>query len=153
VQFAGQFERTLDDKGRVVLPARLREGLDDGRALITDFGNRLCIWPADEFARYVDDLTEDLQAKVEQGEFDDAYVNETIEFLWESAQPIKADTQGRIVVPDELLTDELRGSDVVVTGARDRIYIYPAGEYRARHTAAKPKVAVAVSMHKPRRRT
>ena len=153
MQFAGQFERTLDDKGRLVLPARLREGLDDGRALITDFGNRLSIWPADEFARYVDDLTEDLQAKVEQGELDDSEVNETVEFLWESAQPIKADTQGRIVVPDELLTDELRGSDVVVTGARDRIYIYPATEYHARRSAAKPKVAVAVGMHKPRRRT
>lgn len=153
MQFAGQFERTLDDKGRVVLPARLREGLDDGRALISDFGDRLSIWPADEFERFVDDLTEDLQAKVEVGEMDDAEINETLEFLWASAQPIKADAQGRIVVPDELLTDELRGSDVVITGARDRIYIYAAAEYYARHTAAKPKVAVAVSQHKPRRRT
>lgn len=153
MQFAGQFERTLDDKGRVVLPARLRDGLAGGQVLISDGGDRLSIWPADEFERFVDDLTEDLQLQVEQGAMDDSDINETLDYLWASAQPIKPDAQGRIVIPDELLSDELRGSDIVITGARERIDLFTAADYFAKHTAAKPKVAVAVSKHKPRRRT
>jgi MraZ protein len=153
VQLSGQFERTLDDKGRVVLPSRLRELLAGQSILITDVGDRLSIWPTDEFGRFVDDLTEDLLAKVDAGEIDDAELNETLEFLWAGAQPIKADQQGRMVIPEELLTEELRGADVVLVGARDHINVFPASEYFARKQAVRPKVAGNVSMYRPRRRT
>ncbi len=153
MQLSGQFERTLDDKGRVVLPARLRELLEGHKILITDFGDRLSIWPTHEFERFVDDLTEDLLAKVDAGELDDVELNDTIEFLWAGAQPVKPDQQGRMVIPEELLTDELRGADVVLVGARDHINVFPAAEYFARKQAVRPKVASNVSMYRPRRRS
>lgn len=151
MHFAGQFERTLDEKGRVVLPSRLRDGLAGGQVLISDFGDRLSIWPADAFEEFVDGLTDDLQSRVEEGGIEDEDINETLDYLWASAQPIKPDAQGRIVVPDELLTDELRGSEVVIAGNREHIDVFPAAEYYAKHEAARPKVADALAKRRRKR--
>ncbi|HMQ28830.1 MAG TPA: hypothetical protein PKA98_22780 [Acidimicrobiales bacterium] len=153
MQLSGQFERTLDDKGRVVLPARLRELLEGHKILITDFGDRLSIWPTDEFERFVDDLTEDLLAKVDAGELDDVELNDTIEFLWAGAQPIKPDQQGRMVIPEELLTDEIRGAEVVLVGARDHINVFPAAAFYEKQRSMRPHVAGNVARHRPRRRS
>lgn len=153
MQLSGQFERTLDDKGRVVLPARLRELLEGHKLLITDFGDRLSIWPTAEFERFVDDLTEDLLAKVDEGELDDVELNDTIEFLWAGAQPIRPDQQGRMVLPEELLTDDLRGADVVLVGARDHINVFPASAFHEKKQAMRSRVAGNVARHRPRRRS
>ncbi|MCB1016557.1 MAG: hypothetical protein KDB10_15815 [Acidimicrobiales bacterium] len=153
MQLSGQFERTLDDKGRVVLPSRLRELLEDRKILITDVGDRLSIWPTDEFERFVDDLTEDLLARVDSGEMDEAELNDTIEYLWAGAQPIRPDQQGRMVIPEELLTEELRGAEVVLVGARDHINVFAAAEYFTRKQQLRPRVAGNVSQYRPRRRS
>jgi len=148
LKLAGQFERSLDDKGRVVLPSRLRDGLPGDHVLITDFGDRLSIWPEDAFDSFVDKLTADLQARAEVGDIDDAEINEALDYIWASAQPLKPDQQGRIVIPEELLTDELRGAEVVMTGNKDHIDVFPAAQYRARRAAVRPKVADAIAMRK-----
>ena len=151
MHFAGQFERTLDEKGRVVLPSRLRDGLVGGQVLISDFGDRLSIWPEDAFEQFVDDLTDDLQSRVEAEDIEDEDINETLDYLWASAQPIKPDAQGRIVIPDDLLTDDLRGSDVVIAGNREHIDVFPAADYRAKREAARPKVADALAKRRRKR--
>ena len=146
MHFAGQFERTLDDKGRVVLPSRLRDGLAGAQVLITDLGDRLGIWPEEAYDLFVEQLSRDLQERAEQGLIERADVNEAIDALWFNAHPIKPDAQGRVVIPDELLTDELRGSEVVMAGNKDHIDLYPAAEFRARKAASRPKVADVIAM-------
>lgn len=146
MHFAGQFERTLDDKGRVVLPSRLRDGLAGVQVLITDLGDRLSIWPADAYSDFVEKLSRDLEERAEQGVIERADVNEAIDALWFNAQPIKPDGQGRVVIPEELLTDELRGSEVVMAGNKDHIDLFPAEEFRARKAASRPKVADVIAM-------
>jgi len=151
VYFAGQFERTLDEKGRVVLPSRLRDGLADGQVLISEFGDRLSIWPADAFETFVDDLTDDLYNQADEGSMALEDANLAIERLWATAEIIKPDAQGRIVVPDQLLTDALRGANVVIAGNRDHIDVFPASEYQERSEAARPKVTAALARRRRKR--
>ena len=148
MKFAGQFERSLDDKGRVVLPSRLRDGLPNDHVLITDMGDRLSIWPEDAFDAFVEKLTADLQGRAEAGDIEDADINDALDYLWASAQPVKPDSQGRIVIPEELLTDELRGADVVMAGNKDHIDVFPASRFKARRAEVRPKVADAIAMRK-----
>ena len=47
VHFKGQFELTLDEKGRVIIPSRLRSKIDpreDGEGFVATAGTAPCLW-------------------------------------------------------------------------------------------------------------
>jgi MraZ protein len=144
VKFAGQFERPVDDKGRLVLPSRLREGLGGQQTLITDLGDRLAIWPEAAFESYVDGLKNALR-----GEISGAELNEATGFLWASAQPIRPDSQGRIVIPDDLLTAEMRGQSIWVCGNDHRIDLWTQANWAEHKERGRGHVTTAIAGYVP----
>jgi len=66
---------------------------------------------------------------------------------------VKPDQQGRMVIPEELLTDEIRGAEVVLVGARDHINVFPAAAFYEKQRSMRPHVAGNVARHRPRRRS
>jgi len=98
----------IDDKGRVVLPAKFRDVLSDGVVLTKGQDRCVVLWPAKEFAKYADRLNEASRAN--------AAVRSYLRVLFSSAFDDKPDKQGRISVPVALRDYADLDRDVVIAG-------------------------------------
>ena len=114
--FLGQYERTLDDKSRLAIPAEVRAGLGTGAVLTRSFDNCLCIYPAarwEALAHAVDDL---LQVRYE--------ARVLARSVFSGAVPCEFDRQGRIGIPAFLREHAQITGDVVIVGVGSRVEIW-----------------------------
>ncbi|MFN8127028.1 MAG: division/cell wall cluster transcriptional repressor MraZ [Candidatus Nanopelagicales bacterium] len=110
----------LDDKGRVVLPAKFREELAGGVVLTKGQDRCVVLWPAEEFEKYATRLNEASRA--------DAAVRSYLRVLFSGAFDQVPDKQGRISLPQGLRDYAGLDRDVVVAGngATAEIWNVPA---------------------------
>lgn len=106
--FLGTHAPRLDDKGRLVLPAKFREGLASGVVLTKGQDRSVVVWPAAEFAAYAERLNEASRS--------DARVRAFLRVLFSGASDEVPDRQGRIGVPSVLRDYAGLDRDVVVVG-------------------------------------
>lgn len=106
--FMGTHSPRLDDKGRLVLPARFREGLAGGVVLTKGQDRSVIVWPAAEFAAYA--------ARLNEASRSDARVRAYLRVLFSGASDEVPDRQGRIGVPQVLRDYAGLDRDVVVVG-------------------------------------
>ncbi len=98
----------LDEKGRLVLPARLRPDLAEGVVLTKGQDRCVVLWPSAEFEKYAAGLAELSRT--------DAKVRAYLRVLFSSAFDQVPDKQGRISVPGYLRDYAGLTDDVVVAG-------------------------------------
>ena len=114
--FLGEYTPTLDEKGRLTLPAKFREQLD--RAVLTSEVDKcLALWPPEEFAARARELREQARR--------DAASHDRAAYFFAGAQEVTPDKQGRIAIPPSLR--EFAGlqqqAPAVVTGFFDHVEI------------------------------
>ncbi|MGA0209458.1 MAG: division/cell wall cluster transcriptional repressor MraZ [Candidatus Nanopelagicales bacterium] len=106
--FLGTHAPRLDDKGRLVLPAKFREQLATGLVLTKGQDRSIVVWPAAEFAAYAERLNEASRS--------DARVRAYLRVLFSGASDEIPDRQGRITVPPALREYAGLDRDVIVVG-------------------------------------
>jgi MraZ protein len=106
--FLGTHYPRLDDKGRLVLPAKFREALAPGLVLTKGQDRCIWVWPAAEFAAYAERLNTASRS--------DAKVQAYQRVLFSGASDEIPDKQGRITVPAVLRQYAGLDRDVVVVG-------------------------------------
>lgn len=116
--FLGQYERSLDDKSRLAIPAELRNGLGHGAVLTRSFDNCLCIYPAakwEALAQAANDL-QDLRPEART----------RARALFSGAVPCEFDKQGRVVIPAFLreYAGIASSGDVTIAGVGSRVEIW-----------------------------
>ena len=114
--FLGTHTPKLDEKGRLILPAKFREGLSDGLVLTKGQERCVVVWSKDEFSRYA----ESLRSRSQNSE----KVRSYIRVFFSSAFDDEADKQGRITIPGPLRQWAGLDRDLVVVGADTRIEIW-----------------------------
>jgi MraZ protein len=119
--FTGTYERTLDGKGRLVLPPKHRAKLPGG-GYLTPHAGCLAFWPADAFEAMLRRLTE----QVRDGSLERA----ALVGISSSAEEVELDAQGRIGLPPRLRGFAGLEADVVVAGAVDHVQIWDAARWR-----------------------
>jgi MraZ protein len=124
-RFVGTFEHGLDDKGRMVLPAKIRAQLGES-GLLGKLDGCVGLWTIDGFFEMADRL----QAEIDAGT--GRVTQEAIRSFASEAHEVTPDQQGRIVVPARLRSYAGLGSDVVVTGRIQRVEIWDAAKWAAR---------------------
>ena len=92
--FLGRFEHSVDNKGRVAVPARFRGELK-GELIITR-GNDRCLY------LFTQDAWEPLAAKLNALPTGDADARNLRRAVFSAAEPVEIDRQGRIMIPDHL---------------------------------------------------
>lgn len=113
--FLGEYTPTLDNKGRLILPARIREQLDTA-VLTSEVDRCLALWPPPEFEQRARELQE--QAR------HDATSHDRARYFWAGAQEVTPDNQGRIAIPQSLRDFAgLSAGPVAVTGSFDHVEI------------------------------
>jgi MraZ protein len=119
--FLGTHEPKLDDKGRLVLPARFREQLAEG--LVITKGQERCLFafPMAEFQK----VTEALAG----APVTNRAVRDYSRVLFASASHEIPDKQGRITIPPSLRTYAGLERDCIVIGANTRVEIWAAAAW------------------------
>jgi MraZ protein len=119
--FLGEYTPTLDEKGRLTLPAKFREELETAY-LTSEVDRCLALWPPEEFAARSLELRE--QAKR------DAASHDRAAYFFAGAQEVTPDKQGRIAIPQPLREFAGLQGSVVVTGFFDHVEIRAAAAWQ-----------------------
>ena len=119
--FLGTHQPRLDEKGRLVLPAKFREGLADGVVMTKGQDRSIVVWPAADFAAHAARLSELSRT--------DAKVRAHLRVLFSGAFDETPDKQGRVTVPPQLRDYAGLDRDVVVVGAGQTVEIWEASAW------------------------
>jgi MraZ protein len=131
--FLGEYTPTLDEKGRVTLPAKIREQLDTA-VLTSEVERCLALWPVAEFQQRARELQE--QAKLNGASHDRA------RFFFAGAQEVSPDKQGRIAIPQSLRDFAgLSEGPVAVTGSFDHVEIRSVGSWQEKKSRGEEALA------------
>ena len=127
--FLGEFEHSIDDKGRLAIPARFRPALDDGLFITRGLDRCLVIWDGDSWrsmAERVRDLNPwQADARRMQRHFFSGAVQ---------AQP---DKLGRVVIPQYLRAYAGLEAEVIVVGLADRVEVWAKAEWERERSQAE----------------
>jgi len=121
--FLGTHAPRLDDKGRLILPAKFREQLEAGVVVTRGQERCLYVFPAAEFERIADQLR---QAPVTSKQ-----ARDYLRVFLSGASDEVPDKQGRITLPPLLRTYAGLERDCAVIGAGQRVEIWDAGAWDA----------------------
>lgn len=121
--FLGTHFPKLDDKGRIILPAKFREGLDAGVVITKGQDRCLVVWPRGEFDAYAEGLRATAQAS--------ARVRALTRVFFSSAFDESVDKQGRLTIPPVLREYAGLDRDLAVVGADTRIEIWSLASWDA----------------------
>jgi MraZ protein len=134
--FLGTYTPRLDDKNRLVLPARFREPLAGGLVMARGHERCLCVWPVEGFRA----ATERLAA----APLTSKAVRDYTRVLFAGAHDEVPDRQGRITVPQSLREYAGLVRDLAVIGASTRVEIWAADAWE-RYLAAQEDTFSALS--------
>lgn len=120
----GEYKITLDDKGRLSLPAKLRSALEDQAYMLTK-GPDGCLWfyPMAEWDRLMEKVRSSSTAF-------SAEFRALRRRLIGPAQEVEIDRAGRIAIPQTLREYADLVRDCVVLGQDDFVEIWNADRYR-----------------------
>lgn len=123
MMFRGCFEHTLDDKGRVSIPAPFRKALglqSDGLIIVTKFiinsFHCLDVYPLAEWEALEQELTK-------KQRFDEIF-NKVESFYLANAQECQVDKQGRVLLPPHLRAYAGLDKDVMFAAALKKFRIW-----------------------------
>lgn len=119
--FLGTHTPRLDDKGRLILPAKFREQLEEG--LVVTRGQERCLYvfPVSEFERLAEQLR---QAPVTSKQ-----ARDYLRVFLSGASDEQLDRQGRVTIPQLLRGYAGLERDCAVIGAGQRVEIWDLGAW------------------------
>ncbi len=113
--FFGEFEHTLDDKGRVFLPARHREELGEIVMAARGVDGQINIYPVAAWQALAETLGDQNQAH--------SAVRDMGRITF-AASECPVDKQGRIVLPNALRKHAQLDTEVVLVGVKNHLEIW-----------------------------
>jgi len=121
--FLGDYQHTLDAKGRVSLPAKFRADMTGKLVVASGLDECLYVYPAEEYERFVEDLVlqEDFEPRVRK----------VRRFFTAGAVEVEFDSAGRISLPQKLRDYAGLGKEVAVIGNGNRIEIWDAAKWNS----------------------
>lgn len=128
MQFLGEFEHTIDAKGRVILPAKFRDQLEEGAVIAKTREGCLAVYPPDEWELVAIRNRELMRQGAEE--------RAVARSLFAGATEVSPDRQGRVPIPQNLREYAGVDKDVVVTGAFTHIEIWNAQQWADQVEAA-----------------
>jgi len=121
--FLGEYQHSVDGKGRLAIPARFRSKIENGAALTRGVDACLYVYPMatwEQKARELDAaITDPRQRRLVERRF------------FGMAFECELDAQGRIIIPAKFRQYAGLNGEAMVIGARDRIEVWSLGRWDA----------------------
>jgi MraZ protein len=121
--FLGTHTPRLDEKGRLILPAKYRDELAEGVVITKGQERCLYVWPLAEFTR--------VTTAMRDAQMSGKTLRDHSRVLFASASDEVPDKQGRVTVPPALRQYAGLDRDCVVIGANTRMEIWDAAAWEA----------------------
>ena len=121
--YFGLFVHSLDDKGRLMIPSKLREGLVSGSPLFVLKGFEGCL------AVYNESSFQKLVSNMENYSYNDLAARKYIRNILPSVVQLNVDKLGRIQIPTFTLEKYKISKQVVVIGVGDHFEIWDEKAY------------------------
>jgi len=114
--FFGQYEHSIDAKGRLTIPSGFRDLIPDGLYVMLGFDQNLSAYPKEQF-----DL---ISAHANKMTITDKDARDFRRFLFGNTAKLYFDSMGRILIPNYLRDLAKIDSNVVIVGAGDSFEIW-----------------------------
>lgn len=124
-KFIGERRHTLDPKGRLILPSKHREKLEEGMVMTAWLDRCLTVLPVEDWGR--------VMVKVRKLSSTDAQHRRFARMVLSMAHEDTPDRQGRVTIPAHLRDFAHLDKDVTVVGADDHLELWNTqswAEYR-----------------------
>jgi len=119
--FIGEYQHTVDNKGRIIMPSKLRDDLGQNFIVTKGLDNCLFVYPMEEWKR--------LENKLRTLPLTNKNARAFIRFFFAGATECSLDKQGRILIPNNLREYAKIIKDVVIIGVAERIEIWAKEEW------------------------
>lgn len=132
-RFTGSVDHALDDKGRLIVPARFRERLGAGFVLtIAQPDPCLALYPSVTWSEFC--------ARLEEAPRKDERFRRLVRQLFAHTEEVACDAQGRLLIPTTLRAYAGIDRDITSIGALNRVEVWAKERY-ADHAAPEGEVA------------
>jgi MraZ protein len=134
--FIGEYHHSVDEKGRMAVPAKFRAKLKNGAVVTKGLDNCLVIYPRSEW--------ETLAEKLSSLPISQANTRAFSRLMLAGAMDIELDKQGRVIVPEYLRKYAHVKKKVVVAGLYNRLEVWNEDkweEYRTETEEASNEIA------------
>ena len=116
MMFMGEYNHTVDPKGRLIVPSKFREALGDTFVVTKGLDGCLFVYDNEEWQAFEEKLRSLPITNKEARQF--------ARFFLAGAAEVEVDKQGRILVPNILREFAQISKDVVLIGVASRIEIW-----------------------------
>lgn len=121
--FIGEYEHTVDAKGRVIMPAKLREEI--GEKFIVTKGQEGCLFA------YSQNEWKNFEEKLKTlPSYTNKNVRDFIRYFLSGAVECELDKQGRFLIPSNLRSHAMLDKEVVIIGVGTKIEIWDRQEWK-----------------------
>ena len=114
--FFGSYEYNIDDKGRIVIPSKMRSDIGTKLFLIKGFDGCISIYKEEQFIAYVQ--------KIQDLPYEKGKVRAYSRSLLSSVVELTIDKQWRLLVPKKTLEEYKIENKVMIIGQYDHIEIW-----------------------------
>ncbi len=114
--FLGQYTHSIDDKGRLTVPARYRESLADGAYISQGFERNLMVLTASAY--------EQISERVNQMSMTDPTTRQLRRLIFATADLVELDKAGRIRIPQFLREVAGLEGETMIVGVGDYFEIW-----------------------------
>lgn len=125
--FLGEYQHTLDAKGRVSLPAKFRSEMTGSVVISKGLEGSLYVFPAEDYSAF-------LQGLLSQDDFD-PQLRKVRRYFTSGAVETELDSAGRVTVPPVLREWAGLVKDVTVTGNGTRIELWDSAKWASYNEA------------------
>lgn len=121
--FIGTYRHQLDEKNRLRMPLKFKEGLKEGFIIAKGTNGCLFAFSSDDF--------QELYKKLENVSMFDLEAQKPVRALLASAFVTEEDKQGRILLPPELRNYAKLNKNIVTIGVGNRVEIWSEENFNA----------------------
>ncbi len=121
--FMGEYNHTIDAKGRLIVPVKFREALGDSFVVTQGFDGCLFAYDNAEWQQF--------EEKIKQLPLTNKNARQFARFFLAGAAECEVDKQGRILIPSNLREYAGLVKDVVLVGVASHIEIWDKAAYTA----------------------
>lgn len=128
--FIGEYQHSIDSKGRLAVPTKFRVRLSKGAVVTRGLDQSLFLYPMPEWQQLAERLSKLSIAQANTRAF--------ARLMLAGAMDVQVDRQGRIILPEYLRTYAKIGKQVILAGLYNRIEIWDKAAWQ-RYTSATEK--------------
>lgn len=123
--FYGEYEHSLDEKGRVILPAKFRELLGDRCHITRGYDGCLTVYDDEGWNKCLEKMLENLEHETDKSH---RRLNRS---LSAGGVDLNIDKQGRMLIPPILRSYAGIDKEVSIIGAIDKIEIWDTSKWQS----------------------